>query len=168
MTRSDLIWKWVSYGVVLALTAILNYHVLNYLPLGAVPVLPLTAAVAVGVLEGAPSGAGFGMAAGLVLTAATHGSPGWVLFLALAGWLCGLLAQYVLRRDLVGFVPSCLAAAAVGEALHILPRLLGRAAALPVLLRVAGPELLWTMVFSFPVYWMCRFCCRHYGRIYHE
>jgi len=154
--------------VVLALTAILNYHVLNFLPLRAVPVLPLAAAVAVGVLEGAPSGAGYGIAAGLVLTAATHGSPGWILFLALAGWLCGLLAQYVLRRDLVGFVPACLAAAALGEALRILPRLLGGTAALPVLLRVAGPELLWTMVFSLPVYGMCRFCCRHYGRIYHE
>ena len=36
------------------------------------------------------------------------------------------------------------------------------------LLRVAGPELLCSLVCSLPVYWVGRVCCRGYGRIYHE
>ncbi len=168
MTRSDLIWKWASYGVMLALTSILNYHVLTFLPLGAVPLLPVVAAVAVGVLEGPRAGAGFGACAGLLMSAATHGSALWICAAALAGWVCGLLAQYVLRRDLVGFLPTCLAAAAVCEAFQVLPRLLGSVAGIRTLLRVALPELLWTMVFALPVYAMSLFCCRHYGRIHYE
>jgi len=168
MTRRDLIWKWASYSVVLILTALVNYYVLTLLPLRAVPLLPMAAAVAVGVLEGPASGAGYGIAAGLVLSAATHGSPGWMLYLSAAGWLCGLLAQYVLRRDLVGFVPACLAVTAVCEGWQVLSRLAAGVADVRTLLWVAGWEFLWTFVFAFPIYGMCRFCCRHYGRIYHE
>lgn len=168
MTRRDIIWKWTSYGVVLALVVLGNYFVLNRLPLGAVPRLPLVTAVAVGVLEGARAGAGFGMAAGLVLSAATHGSPWWIALLALIGWLCGLLTQYALRRDIWGFLPACLTAALLCEGSAVLWRLLAAVAALPALLQVALPELLWTIAFSLPIYAMCHFCCRHFGRIFHE
>lgn len=168
MTRRDLIWKWASYGIVLVLVVIFNYYVLTLLPLGAVPLLPMAAAVAVGVLEGPASGAGFGIAAGIALAAATHGSPFWVAYLSAAGCLCGLLAQYVLRRDLVGYVPSCLAVSALYECWQVLSHLVTGQADFNTLIWVAGLEFLWTIAFSFPIYGMCRFCCRHYGRIYHE
>ncbi len=168
MTRRDLIWKWAAYGVALSLVLLFNYNVLTFLPLGAVPLLPLAMAVAVGVLEGPRAGAGFGIVAGAAMTAATHGSASWVWVLSLAGWACGLVAQYVLRRDLVGFVPTCLVATALREVCAVLIRLLRGTAGLEALLRVAAPELLWTMVFAFPVYGLCHFCCRRYGRIYHE
>ena len=47
-------------------------------------------------------------------------------------------------------------------------RLLARLAPAQTLLRVAGPELLCSLAFILPVYWLGRFCCVHYGRIYHE
>lgn len=47
-------------------------------------------------------------------------------------------------------------------------RLLARLAPAKTLLRVAGPELLCSLAFILPVYWLGRFCCVHYGRIYHE
>lgn len=168
MTRRDLIWKWASYGVVLTLVVIFNYFVLTLLPLRAVPLLPMVTAVAVAVLEGPVSGAGFGIASGLVLAAATHGSPFWMVYLSVAGCLCGLLAQYVFRRDLVGYVPACLAVCALCEGWQVLTRLITGVADIRTLAWVAGLEFLWTFVFSFPIYGMCRFCCRHYGRIYHE
>ncbi len=168
LTRRDLIWKWTAYGLALALVTVVNYYVLNQLPLGAVPVLIPMTAVAVGVLEGAKSGAGFGLAAGVVMAAATHGSAAWIILLCLAGWVCGLLAMYVLRRDLVGYLLACLGVGLLYELGQVLPRLVSGAADLMVLLRVAGLEYLWTLVFAMPVYALCHLCCRKYGRIYHE
>lgn len=168
MTRRDLILKWTAYGVALALMTVLNYCVLPFLPLRAVPLMIPAMSVAVGILEGAPAGAGFGMAAGVVMAAAVHGSPLWVCGLAAVGWLCGLLAQYVLRRDFVGYLLACLVGSLVYACCQAVFRALGGEAELPVLLQVAALEFLWTMVFSVPVYGACHFCCRHYGRIYHE
>lgn len=168
MTRRDFILKWTAYGAVLALVAVLNYCVLTFFPLGGVPLMIPAAAVAVGILEGAISGAGFGIAAGVVMAACVHGSPMWVFALSLAGWLCGLLAQYVLRRDVVGYFLSCLVCGLLYALGQVAARRLGGAADLAVLLRVAAPEFFWSMVFAMPVYGMDRFCCRHFGRIYHE
>ena len=167
MTPRDIAWTWTAYGAALALITIFNYYVLTFLPLGAVPMLLPVTAVAVGVLEGARAGAGFGIAAGIVLAAATHGSLLWAAGLPLLGWICGLLAQYVMRRDLVGFLLASLVSQLLYELSQILPRL-AVGAALPALLRTAVPEYLWTLVFGVPVYGLCLFCCRHYGRIYHE
>ena len=153
MTPRDIAWKWTAYGAALALITIFNYYVLTFLPLGAVPMLLPVTAVAVGVLEGARAGAGFGIAAGIVLAAATHGSLLWAAGLPLLGWICGLLASLVSQL--------------LYELSQILPRL-AAGAALPALLRTAAPEYLWTLVFGVPVYGLCLFCCRHYGRIYHE
>ena len=168
LTRRDFIWKWLAYGLVLALVTVADYCVLNRLPLGAVPVLIPVTAVAVGVLEGARSGAGFGLAAGAVLSAATHGSVAWIVALCLVGWVCGLLAMYVLRRDLVGYLLACLAVGVLYEGGQVLVRLLAGTRDLAALLQVAGLEFLWTMVFAVPVYGLCHLCCRRYGRIYHE
>ena len=136
LTRRDLMWKWLAYGLSLALVTVINYCVLNQLPLGAIPVLLPVTAVAVGVLEGPKSGAGYGMAAGIVMAAATHGSMAWVFLLCDAG--------------------------------QVLPRLVSGAAGLPVLLRVAGLEYLWTAAFAIPVYGLYHLCCQKCGRIYHE
>ena len=168
MTRNDTFLKWAAYGVALLLVTVLNYYVLALLPLGGVPLLIPVMAAAVGILEGARAGAGFGIAAGLVLSAITHGSPLWVCGLALCGWVCGLLAQYVLRRDFVGFLLASVVTGLLRSICLVLAGLVSGLAELPVLMQVAGPEFLWTVVFSLPVYGVCHFCCRHYGRIYYE
>lgn len=168
MTRSDFILKWTAYGIALVLVLVLNYYVLALLPLGAVPQLVPMMVVAVSILEGPRAGAGFGLAAGLVVSAATHASVVWAVILSLCGWGCGLLALYVLRRDFVGFFPTVLAVEAVLCGGAVLLHWLRETAGLAVLLRVALPEYLWTVVFAVPVYGICRFCCRHVGRIYYE
>lgn len=167
MTRRDIIIKWTAYGVMLALLAAVNYYVLGPLPI-ALPLLLPMAAVAVGVLEGAGFGAGFGIAAGLVMSALSHGGPGCIPALSLAGWLSGLAAQYMLRRDVLGHLICCVAAGLCWELFQVASRLLAHTAPLLILLRVALPELLWTLALAIPVYWVFRFCCIHYGRIYHE
>lgn len=168
MTRRDVGLKWTVYGIALALVLVLNYYVLSYIPFVSVPLLLPAMAVAVGVLEGGRAGAGFGLVTGVILSAVTHGSPLWVCGLSLLGWLCALLAQYVLRRDFVGFFLAVLAAGMLRVVCLVVLGVIRGTAELPVLLSVAVPEYLWTLVFSAPVYAICHFCCRHYGRIYHE
>ena len=168
MTRSGFILKWTAYGIALCLVLVFNYYVLALLPLGAVPQLIPIVVMAVGLLEGPRGGAGFGIAAGLVLAASVHASVCWVAILSLCGWVCGLLAQYALRRDVVGFFPAVLAAEGIFCGCKVLFHWVSGTAAPGVLLQVALPEYLWTVVFAGPVYALCRFCCRHFGRIYYE
>lgn len=167
MTRQDTIWKWLAYGIMLAATAIVNYYILGPLPI-ALPLLLPMAAVAVGTLENPKFGAGFGLAAGLVMATAGHHSLLCIPILSAAGWLCAMVAQYVLRRDLVGHLICAVITAFLWEGAQLLWHLSKHTAPLSLLLGVAGGELLWTLVFSIPVYWAGRFCCVRYGRIYHE
>lgn len=167
MTRRDIILKWIAYIVALAVITMFNFSVLGRLPISLPLLLPM-AAVAVGTLEGPKFGAGFGIVAGLVMATVGHTGLLCVPILALLAWLCGLLAQYVLRRDLVGHIICAAGAMLLWELWQVGFRWATHVAAPVLLLKVAAGELLWTLVFSFPVYWVCRFCCRHYGRIYHE
>lgn len=167
MTRRDTIIKWTAYGLALILLAVVNYYVLGPLPI-ALPLLMPMAAVAAGTLEGAGFGAGFGIAAGAVMSGLGHGGPGCIAALSAIGWLAGLVTQYLLRRDVWGHLLCCAAAALIWELWAVGSRLLSRTAPLTVLGRVALPELGWTLALAIPVYWIFRFCCVHYGRIYHE
>lgn len=167
MTRRDTLIKWIAYGVALAVITIINYYILGRLPMVMPLMLPM-AAVAAGILENPKFGAGFGLACGLVMAAIGHQSLICIPVLAIAGWLCGLVSQHVLRRDLVGHLICAVILIVIWELAQLLFHLSGGTASLPLLLKVALPELLWTLVFSFPVYWAARFCCIHYGRIYHE
>lgn len=167
MTRRDIILKWIAYLVALAVITVLNFSVLGRLPISLPLLLPM-AAVAVGTLEGPKFGAGFGIAAGLVMATVGHNGLICIPILALLGWLYGLLAQYVLRRDLVGHILCAAGTMLLWEFWQVGFRWATHVAAPGLLLKIALGELVWTLIFSFPVYWICRFCCRHYGRIYHE
>ena len=101
MTRRDIVLKWASYLVVLWLTAMVNYYVLPFLPIP-IPLLLPVLAVAGGTLEGAPFGAVYGMACGALMSGLGGPSPRCIATLSAFGWAAGLIAQYVLRRDVLG------------------------------------------------------------------
>ena len=167
MTRHDKILKWTAYLTALLAVAVVNYYVLGPLPIPLPLLLPVLA-VAGGTLEGAPFGALYGMACGAVLSGLGHLGAVCVASLALFGWAAGLCAQYLLRRDAWGHLICSVAAVVLWEGWTVGVRLLQRTAPLEVLLRVAAPELVWTLALALPVYWAGRFCCVNYGRIYHE
>lgn len=167
MTRHDTILKWTAYLLAMALTAVVNYYVLGPLPM-ALPLLLPILAVAGGTLEGAPFGAVYGMACGAVMSGLGHLGAWCVAVLSALGWIAGLTTQYALRRDVWGHLICSTAALLLWELWAVGSRLLARVAPLEVLLRVAGPELLWSLAFVLPVYWLGRSCCVNYGRIYHE
>ena len=167
MTRHDIILKWTAYLTALALVAVVNYYVLGPIPIALPQLLPILA-VAGGTLEGASFGAVYGAACGAVMSSLGYLGPGCIISLSAFGWGSGLTTQYLLRRDVWGHLICSTAAALLWELWTVGTRLLSHTAALPVLLRVAVPELLWTLAFILPVYWLGRACCVNYGRIYHE
>ena len=162
MTTKDFTIKWFAYALALLPVWFLQSFVLNRFPvLGVIPMLLPLAGVAVATLEGATAGAGFGLAVGVLWDAVTPGAHGaMTLAMALIGLGAGLLAQYALRQDLVGcFICSLLALLAIDGG-RILLRLLTRTAPLGAMLRVAGAEILWTLVFVAPVYLLFRWVFR--------
>lgn len=159
MTTRDHIIKWLAYTLALLPVWFLDAFLLSHFPLfGVRPVLLPLCAAAVATLEGATAGAGFGLAVGVLFDAmAPDLIPGcMILLFALLGLGCGLLAQYVLRQDLVGcFLCSALALVAL-DALRIGVRLLMGSAPLSAMLELAGKEILWSLCFVPLVYLVFR------------
>ena len=167
MTRRDIILKWTAYLLALWLTAMVNYYALPSLPIS-IPLLLPVLSVAGGTLEGAPFGAVYGMACGALLSGLSGGRGLCIAVLSAFGWTAGLITQYVLRRDVWGHLICSGAVLVLWEGWEVGVRLLRRVAPPGVLLRVGASELLWSLIFILPVYWAGRFCCIHFGRLYHE
>lgn len=152
MTRRDIIKKWAAYLIIMALVAVANYYVLGPLPISLPLLLPILA-VAGGTLEGASFGAIYGGLCGAVMSSLGYLGPGCIISLSAAGWGAGLVTQYLLRRDVWGHLICSVITLLVWELWTVGVRLLSHTAPLEVLLRVAVPELLWTLVLTLPVYW---------------
>lgn len=113
--------------------------------------LPL-AAVCVAVLEGTTGGGGFGLFVGILCDAAYFNTDGaMTVGLCLIGVGAGALAQYVLRQNLVGCLLCSFAALRSATGCARRPPA-GRAGELAAMLGLAGREILWSLVFVFPVY----------------
>ena len=167
MTRREIILKWTAYLLALWLSAMVNYYVLPSLPIP-IPLLLPVLAVAGGTLEGAPFGALYGMACGAALSGLGGGHALCIAVLSVFGWIAGLIAQYILRRDVWGCLICSVAALVLWEAWEVVSRMIRGLAPPDVLFRVGASELICSLIFILPVYWAGRFCCIHYGRIYHE
>lgn len=168
MTVYDRILRWITHGGMLLLIFGAERLIFSRLPiLGVVPVLLPLALAAAATLEESRFGAAFGMVAGMLCT--VSGSGFWVIPLcAAAGFGLGLLTRYALRQDLVGHLLGCAALLLARMVWCVGTRLLTGAADLPALLRVAVPEFCYSLALAAPVYFIYRFLCRHWGRIYYQ
>ena len=158
MTRQDFLIKWGAYALALLPVWFLELFVLNRFPvLGVTPMLLPLAAAAVGVLEGAVAGGGYGLFVGIVCDAVYFSTSGaMTIGLCLLGVLTGALAQYALRQSLAGCLVCSALTLTVIDAARIAARLIRGMASLPALLGVAGPEILWSMAFVFRIYFFYR------------
>lgn len=154
MTRGNFLIKWGVYALALLPVWFAELFVLNRFPvLGVTPVLLPLAAAAVGVLEGPTAGGGYGMFVGVVCDAVYASTTGaMTVGVCALGMLSGVLAQYVLRRGLAGCLVCSALTLGVIDLFRVAVRLFHGTAGAAALLRVAGAELLWSMVFVFPVY----------------
>lgn len=162
MTTKDFSIKWLAYALALLPVWFAQAFLVNRFPLfGVIPSLMPLAAVAVAVLEGASAGAGFGLAVGVLFDTLEPGSAGWMtLALTLVGLCAGLLAQYVLRQDLLGCLVCSLLALAALDAGRILAGLLTGRAGLAAMAAVAGREIAWSLCFVPVVYLLFRWVFR--------
>ncbi|HPE16914.1 MAG TPA: rod shape-determining protein MreD [Oscillospiraceae bacterium] len=166
MTTQDNIYKWTMYGLALVLTALVDSLLLVRLTiLGVHPTLLPVAAACVGVLEGQAGGAGFGLACGVLAVFGVWGETPLFLFaLSLAGFLSGTVSAFLLRR---GFLSALLCAAGTLLAVDLF-RVgwfhfhLG--AAYSDLFRVAGAEILVSLLFAPLVYRLFFLVFRWAGR----
>ena len=162
MTTKDFLIKWLAYTLaLLPVWFLLDLLLSRYPLLGVKPMLLPLCAVAVATLEGSLGGAGFGLGVGLLFDAGAASVPGIsVLLMTLLGLGAGILAQYVLRQDLIGcFLCSVLALSAL-DLLRIWARLVARAAPLRPMLEVAGKEILWSLCFVPGIYLLFRWVFR--------
>ena len=107
------------------------------------------------------AGAGFGLFVGVISDAISPGTGGGMTAgLALLGAGAGLLAQYVLSQNLLGCLLCSLAALCLIDLVRVSWNLIQGSAALAALLRVAVPEIFWSLVFVFPVYGIFRWVFR--------
>lgn len=158
MTRDAFLLKWFWYAVAVIpvwLAEDLIFSRFSFF--GITPLLLPMAVVTVAVLEGAPGGAGFGLAVGLWWAAALPGPrAGTILLSTLIGLLSGLISQYRLRQSYIG----CLFCTAVSLILITSLRLalfsFGSGLFVPAMLRIAGLELLVSLIFVAPVYFLFR------------
>lgn len=154
MTRQDFLIKWGVYALALLPVWFCEVFLLNRFPLfGVAPMLLPLASIAVAVLEGTVAGAGFGLGVGILCDAVYFNPDGaMTVGLCLLGVGAGALSQYVVRQNLVGCLLCSLLALVCIDGVRVLANLLTGAAALPVLLSLAGREIAWSMVFVLPVY----------------
>lgn len=157
MTRRDFLFKWAFYGLGLLPVWFLEQAVLNrFQVFGVSPMLLPLAAAAVAVLEGPVGGGGFGLAVGMLCDAVYYGVPGGMtLGLALVSIAAGIAAQYVLKKSFVGCLICSAGILALIDAMRILLYAL-QGSPIAALLRVAAPEILWSLVFVGPVYLIFR------------
>lgn len=162
MTTKDFIVKWLAYALALLPLWFLEAYLLSRYPLyGVKPMLLPLCAIAVATLEGATAGTGFALGVGLLFDAMDPGVPGVMIFImALLGLGAGLLAQYVLRQDLVGCFLCSALALVVLDVLRVARRLLMGAAPLRPMLELAGKEILWSLCFVPLVYLVFRWIFR--------
>ncbi|MEG2454992.1 MAG: rod shape-determining protein MreD [Oscillospiraceae bacterium] len=165
MTRRDFVTKWLLYAVGLVPFWLLETLIFPRLPFpGARPMLLPLAAIAVAVREGAAGGAGYGLFVGLIADAVYPGVAGGMTFgLTLAGAASGGLAQYVLRQNYLSCLLCALTTLLCMGAVRV-ASYLTRGAALGALLGVAVPEILWSLVFTLPVYGVYRLISDRVGR----
>ena len=120
---------------------------------GVRPMLLPLAVVAVAVLEGSHAGAGFGLGVGLLWALAYSSGKGMmVIGLTLVGLLTGAAAQYALSQSFLGCLLCSAGALAAIDLWRIAVRLFVRSAGWTSMLRVAVPEILWSLAWTPLVY----------------
>lgn len=152
MSRHDFMVKWAVFTAALLPVWFFETYILSRFPIfGVKPMLLPLAVVAVATVEGAAPGGAFGLAVGILCDALYGTNGAMTLGLTLVGVAAGLAARYLLHQTLLGCFICSLGALASIDGCRILWRVLS-GVELQAMLRVAGPEILWSLVFVAPIY----------------
>lgn len=151
------ILRWTLWVLLLLAALILQASVCNRIPIfGVTPLLLPVAVACVAMMGSAESGAILGLAGGLLACLCGDSRafviPAMTLAGALAGGLCSL---YFTRSLLPALLMAAIALLLCELPACLLQCYLGRAP-LSALWRVLLPELLYSLLYTFPLYWLSR------------
>ena len=157
VTRRDFLTKWFIYALALLPVWFLEVYVLSRLKFfGVSPMLLPVAAVTVAVLEGSAAGGAFGLAVGVICDAVYHTNGAMTLGMTLLGAGTGIIAQYGVRQSLAGCLACSAGALVIIDLCRVVWRLAAGVSPLQVLLGVALPEVLYSLVLVPLVYLVFR------------
>ncbi len=162
MTLQKTIIKWLVYAIGLLPILILNQFVLPWIPIfGIVPTLLPLAAISVAVLEGPVAGAGYGLAVGLVYAGLMPGKAVAMIFaLPLLSLCTGLLTRYRLRQNFFSALLCSFGSLVIVDLVRILRLVQQGKGPVPVMFRIAGLEILFSLIFLILVYAIYRWISR--------
>ena len=158
MTKNAFFLKWFWYVMAAVPVWLLEDLIFSRFSIfGITPLLLPLPVIAAAVLEGCTAGAGYGLFIGLWWAAALPGAHGLIVLVSvLIGLFSGLISRYRLSQSYLG----CLFCSAVSLLLfstaRIIRHLLIGKTPLLVLLKIALPELVVSLIFVAPVYLLFR------------
>ncbi len=164
MTRRNYLLKWFFYTLALIPVVFADQLILGRVSMfGTAPLLFPVAVTVVAVLEGARGGAGYGLGVGILWNACIGGTGFVILLMTLIGFFVGVVARYGISQSFFGAFLSTAAVVGGIDLVRVLVYLFIQAAELPALLKTAGAEVLCTLVFTVPVYYLYRAVFRRVG-----
>lgn len=156
--------KWLCYAGAFFFCFFLERCIFNAIPLWhAVPLLAPLAVAAAGFLEGAFSGAVFGLGAGF-LCALTYGQGNarMIWCLTLVGMLCGATVKKALGRTFPGYLLCAVGAMGFLEGMQLLLRLLFAEGNAGAVVGTALGEAGYSLLFTPMIFWVFWLVYRHF------
>lgn len=169
MTERRNLMKWVAYTVAFFIVYFFSAGVFPRFPLyGAVPNMIPVAVVYFAIWEGGLPASVYGLCLGLFQCLAQNGDGASLIFLGAAiGMLFGLVNGKRLRHRLPVSLLCALGGLLLVEAVQVLGLWLFGSASLSTLVRIAGAELVYSLVLALPAYPLFRFVARHFDEHYY-
>lgn len=148
--------KWGLYALAYLVLAFLKLNLLNHLPYhGAFPELAPIAAAAVGCFEGPFSGSLYGMGVGLFCCSVYYrGGSMMIPICTLAGLLSGFTYRLQIGRNFLGVSLCGTLSVFLMEGVRLFYYHFFGGNDMEVLMRIAKPEVLYSLLFVIPIYFL--------------
>jgi len=148
----------IAHIIFIVAIYILQAMVFTYIPLnGVFPVLLPIAVAGIATFEGSSRGGGYGLLAGMLCDISfNHPVIVMTVVLTLTGIVVGVLSETVMARGFPTFFLSCLAALVLTAFVSFFSLLFFNSVDITVLLKTAAEQTLYSMIFTFPIYFIVR------------
>lgn len=148
----------IAHIVFIVVIYILQAMVFTYFPVsGVVPVLLPIAVAGIATFEGSSSGGGYGLLAGMLCDISfNHPVIVMTVTLTLTGIVVGVLSETVMARGFPTFFLSSLAALILTAFVSFFSLLFFNGVDMTALLKTAAAQTIYSMIFSFPIYFFVR------------
>lgn len=158
--------KALLYALCAAVTLLLQQTVFcRIVVLGVKPMFVPVIVVAIGLFENGMWGGIFGLAAGLLCDAASSDTTVlYTVIMAAIGFFSGVMTAAYINKRFYSYMIVAALALALTALCRIVPLWVYYSAPLGPLLRTGGLQVLWSLPFAVPAYFVCRAVSRREDR----